>query len=400
MDSEENKVYCDVLVVGAGVSGVCSAVTAARKGLQVVLVEKKDFLGGVAEDSMNRYICGLYSNEKRDSKKIGDTFNDGMPREIVGMLHANYGVTKPIKIGKVFVLSLPDGALITILSQMMESYENLKQYLNAEVIIIEKEGACIVKVNIQRDEKVCSIFPKVVIDCSGDCVVSRLAQIPVLEESSSRMQLCGYSAKIVGLKNVNDSLNIKVPYLCRQYVDLTGLPDYLKYTKFFQCESNSEGMIKMNLPFEKNGFDSKLAQKYMNDLLEYLIEHLPEFSDAKISKTSKFVSSREGARLFGEYVLRKKDVLEAKKFDDAVLCADWPIEMWSLKKGVHYEYIKDNDYYEIPKRCLKSAGISNLLGAGRCISVSHEALGSTRVVGTCMSLGEAAGEYAAEIIKK
>ena len=70
------------------------------------------------------------------------------------------------------------------------------------------------------------------------------------------------------------------------------------------------------------------------------------------------------------------------------------------KEGTVYKYVKPGDYYEIPFRCLKARGFHNLLLAGRCISVTHEALGSTRVMGTCISLGEEAGLAAAYYVKQ
>jgi hypothetical protein len=73
----------------------------------------------------------------------------------------------------------------------------------------------------------------------------------------------------------------------------------------------------------------------------------------------------------------------------------WPVELWDRDKGTIYTYVPRGDYYEIPFRCLQVKGISNLLTAGRCISVTREALGSTRVMGSCISLGEQAGRAAA-----
>ena len=74
------------------------------------------------------------------------------------------------------------------------------------------------------------------------------------------------------------------------------------------------------------------------------------------------------------------------------------MELWTSGRGVSYRYPPDGDYYEIPTECLKADGFSNLFVTGRCISVSHEALGSTRVIGTCIALGEQAGEEAANMI--
>ena len=93
-------------------------------------------------------------------------------------------------------------------------------------------------------------------------------------------------------------------------------------------------------------------------------------------------------------------MLGAAKFHDGVVKNSWPIELWDRNRGTVYKYLEPGEYYDIPFRCLKVKGLSNLLCAGRCISVSHEALGSTRVMGTCISLGEQAGLAAAHYVKK
>jgi hypothetical protein len=111
------------------------------------------------------------------------------------------------------------------------------------------------------------------------------------------------------------------------------------------------------------------------------------------------VLDREGRRITGDYMLTEQDVLAARKFPDAIVKNAWPVELWDRTKGALYSYVPRGDYYEIPFRCITVKGILNLLTAGRCISVSPSALGSTRVMGTGMALGEQAGLAAAYYVK-
>jgi len=108
------------------------------------------------------------------------------------------------------------------------------------------------------------------------------------------------------------------------------------------------------------------------------------------------VVDREGPRLCGEYTLTSDDILNARKFPDGAVKNAWPIELWDQEKGPSYRYLEPGNYHEIPLRCLKAQGISNCWSAGRCISATREALGSTRVIGICLSLGEEAGREAAQ----
>jgi len=107
---------------------------------------------------------------------------------------------------------------------------------------------------------------------------------------------------------------------------------------------------------------------------------------------------RAGICGHGQYVLTEADVIAGRHFDgQGVKCA-WPMEYWDCEKGPQYSYLDIGQYVEIPSACLISKSIDNLLLAGRCISATPRALSATRVMGTCISLGENAGILAARSI--
>jgi hypothetical protein len=93
-------------------------------------------------------------------------------------------------------------------------------------------------------------------------------------------------------------------------------------------------------------------------------------------------------------------VSEARKFADAVCRCAWPIEFWDPQCGVKLHYLPDNDFYEIPLRCLKVGGIANLWAAGKCLSADRQAQASARIAGTCWAMGEAVGRAAVELTTK
>ncbi len=91
-------------------------------------------------------------------------------------------------------------------------------------------------------------------------------------------------------------------------------------------------------------------------------------------------------------------MLGGRAFPDAVCRASWPIELWQEGElGPTYEYLPDGAVYEIPLRALRARLVDNLFVAGRCMSATHEALGSARVIGTALATGEAAGRAAARV---
>ena len=117
---------------------------------------------------------------------------------------------------------------------------------------------------------------------------------------------------------------------------------------------------------------------------------------------------RESRRLMGDLVLTQDDIVEKRAFPDGCVPSTWSIDLHYPKKqyaekypdnpfisiAVHDQRIDRNFGYPVPYRCFYSRNIGNLFMAGRCISVTHEALGTTRVMKTCGMMGEVVGKAA------
>ncbi|MCP5003673.1 MAG: FAD-dependent oxidoreductase [Planctomycetes bacterium] len=397
MSKAVNKIIkCDVVVVGAGVSGVCAAVAAARNNLQVLLVEKSDCLGGIATQCMHKTVCGLYGNGMKEICDLDDTLNKGITQELTRFLKVKYNVSEVKKMGKVFVLPLPKNSLKEFLINLLEAEKNIHSLLNTEISTIERQNNRVTSLIAKGDASAIEIIPEVIIDCSGESIVSKLAKIPYLDVDIGKQQLCGFIARITGIQNEDESLMIKIPYFAEKFVAAVDVPGFLKYTTFIPGDRAGDGYLKINMPY----FENIHKEEYLTKLFGFMTEHVKEMQNAQIEKTSNVLFPRDSERIKGEYVLRAEDILGTKKFDDGVVKGAWPIEQWLEGEGTRYTYIKGIDYYEIPRRCLKSEIINNLFAAGKCISASQEALASTRVMGTCMSLGEASAHLASEMIMK
>jgi hypothetical protein len=131
------------------------------------------------------------------------------------------------------------------------------------------------------------------------------------------------------------------------------------------------------------------------------LKTLGPFARAFISHAAPQVGVRESRRVIGRYRLTRDDVLSARKFADGVARAAWPIELWEEGRlGATYEYLEDGQSYDIPLRALQARDVDNLFVAGRCMSASHEALGSARVIGTCLATGHAVGMAAARAAER
>ena len=128
--------------------------------------------------------------------------------------------------------------------------------------------------------------------------------------------------------------------------------------------------------------------------------HVGGFANCFIASLAPFVGVRETRHILGDYVLNEQDVMEFRKFPDAIACSAYPIDLHDPAGagGVHpVEHFDKHagEFYQIPYRCITPQKVDNLLTAGKCISATHEAAGSFRTIGGCMALGHAAGCAAA-----
>ena len=389
-----SSIACDVLVVGAGVAGISAAVRAAREGAHTVLIEKGDHPGGVAVAGMHRFICGLYDN--------GDgmpdaTLNGGIASEICTRLERLEPEKKVQRMGKVHVLPFRTRDLVSTFRSLSEEKRELEILYNTQAVSVRKDGDSIASIAAQGPTGAVGIFPRAVIDCSGNGTIMQMSDARHRLTPPDQQQLAGYTFRVEGLRDLDELLPVRVPFCLTKAVNAGVMPSYLRFTTFTPGDDPGEGYCRLNVPPAGENRDERAR----NDALrvhEHLSRVLSEFQGSEITEMYPGVVFREGPRVCGEYTLSAEDVLKARKFHDGAVKNAWPIELWDQGSGPSYQYLDPGDHYEIPLRCLKVDDLSNCWCAGRCISVTHEALGSTRVMGTCISLGEQAGCEAARSV--
>jgi hypothetical protein len=138
------------------------------------------------------------------------------------------------------------------------------------------------------------------------------------------------------------------------------------------------------------------ARSQTMQLLTFFRRNVPGFANARIAATATQIGVRESRRIVGAYTLTADDILNARTFPDAVARSAYPIDIHNPSgAGTTTFRLPPGASYEIPYRCLVPAAVERLLVAGRCISTTHEALASTRLTPTVMTLGQAAGTAAA-----
>ena len=140
--------------------------------------------------------------------------------------------------------------------------------------------------------------------------------------------------------------------------------------------------------------EGEIKARFQNDEVErYLKDFIPGFENAWRDRVAPFMGIRESRVIKGEYVLTADDILNCRKFEDSIGVGSYPVD-------IHHSHGDDctmmwcPDCYDLPYRMLVPEKVGNLLVAGRCASMTHEAMASARVMSTCMAMGEAAGRAA------
>jgi len=382
---KSRKIVSDVLVAGAGISGCCAAICASRYGAKTILIEESNYPGGIAVSDRHRHLCGLYPK------------NTGIAAEIILGLQQLNPENRFIRMGKLPVFYFQPENLESILRKLMHKEKNLKVFYNSTVTSVKRKKNSIISLNAVPKPLDLSLNfkPRVVIDATGNGAIIKLSKARYKLAPLKSRQLAGFTFEVRDLIGESDLLAIKVPYYLSIAVKQKKLPGYFKFTNFVYGQTKNSGIIKLNLPARNTPRGKEETGKYAALIHAYLRKVLSEFKNSHIHRVASNVHEREGLRLDGEHILTEQEVLSARKFPDPIAKGYWPIEFWHQKQGQKIKYLKADKFYEIPWGCLKSKNIANLFATGKCISATPQALASSRVTGTCIYLGEAAGRAAA-----
>ena len=398
-----NAVNYDVVVVGGGAAGLAAAVAAGSAGARTALVERYGFLGGMATAGMVSTICGLYhSSPAGEPESINEGFAESFARRLIAMP----GCQKPVRRGRSFVLPYTPFAFACLADELVAAVALLDVYLHAYLVGVEARPGRIDALRIATWERTLELQARVVVDTSGDAVVAHQIGAATETASLSDRQL---PSLVFVLQQVDTAALGAGPRLTLLRTLLAAerdghLPRGASNVTLGLSPQPGEvigklalGGVEGELP-DRRDFLTAAEQEGRRRVLAVteFMKTLPPFGRAFVSHVAAQVGVRESRRVIGRYQLTREDVLTGRKFDDAVARAGWPIELWQEGQlGATYEYLEDGQTYEIPLRSLQARDVENLFVAGRCMSATHEALGSARVIGTCLATGHAVGMAAA-----
>lgn len=391
----------DVVVVGAGTAGCCAAIAAARGGAKTALIQDRPVLGGNASDEAGVGVNGAGSS-KPNARESGII-------EEVGRYQCRYGYRKP---------SQP-------FADIMAQEPNLKVFLNERVVAAEKTDAKTIasvrSVNTLTG-RISVYRGRIFIDCTGDGWVGyyagaqyRLGREAKSEfneslapEQADNITMSGCIMGGYAISYRAEDTGKPAPYVRPEWAPK--IPPPVGFGRGIRSFTGGQWWLEHAGDID-DCFDAEWARDELIRITygywDYIKNEWPEREKAtnyEITWVPFYDAKRESRRLVGDYILNQNDVMAATMFPDRISYGGWPLDVHhplGIYSGEAGSFWCDPPVpiYSIPYRTLYSANIDNLMMAGRCMSVTHIALGSVRVQGTLATTGQAAGTAAAMAIR-
>lgn len=392
----QKNLTCDFAIIGGGLAGVCAAITAARQGLRVVLVQDRPVLGGNASSEVRLWVLGAttHMNSNNRFAREGGVINE--------ILLENFWRN-------------PEGnACIfdTVLLEKVVLEKNITLLLNAGCFACEKDPASPDKIRSVRafcsqNSTLYEVEAPLFLDASGDGILGFLAGAafrvgaePATEfdEPFARGDefghLLGHSIYFY-TRDTGKAVNYVAPSYALKNLE-EKIPRYRHFsTKEHGCRLWwIEWGGRLDTVHETERIKWELwsiaygVWDYMKNSGKF-----PETANLTLDWVGTIPGKRESRRFEGDYMLCQKDVMQRRPQPDAVAFGGWSIDLhpadgvYAKLEGSHH--LQSKGIYPIPYRCYYSRNIENLFLGGRIISASHVAFGSSRVMGTCAHGGQA-----------
>jgi hypothetical protein len=410
----------DVLVVGGGPAGLGAAVGAAQAGARVVLAERYGFLGGNATAALVMPLMSFHTAHPTKEKKGATTLlpTDHGPGEpiIAGALKTL--LEKLVKAGGAIAPSLETGYVVPFDPEWFKLIA-LEMLDEAGVQFLFHAFASSVLGGAERVEGAVfetksgplAIRARVTIDCTGDGDVAVQAGAPSeVGRADGLVQPMTLMFRVVEFQRSN--FEAYVTQNPKQWRGVHGLWDLVREaTQAGELRLPREDILFFATPHEEEvsvnstrvtrvlgtdvwdlSFAEWASRKQMRQIAEFLRRYVPGFEQSYVAQSGVQVGVRETRRVLGDYQLTVDDVLSARKFDDAIARGAYPVDIHNpAGTGTVLKRLPPGEAYDIPLRCLMPRSAEGLVVAGRCISGTHEAHSSYRVMPIVMATGQAAG---------
>lgn len=393
----------DIAVCGGGIAGVCAAVSAAREGANVILLEKGGCLGGTLTEGA---VCQILDGQNKGGivKEIFDFLNEHQMTCIrIGAKADENGKRIPgaltdIEGDKYFLDKICADAGVKVLYHSQVMAVDLEDKKIREILIATECGNYVLTADIY-------------IDATGNGIVADFAgcKWDSGDPAERRPQPTTIGMCVVGMPadyNGTDSADEKTEYA--QMLLKHGIHITAQQGNVVKLPSLQTWGLAVNFGYNAypDDIDSLSNAIYLGrkENFETVEEHkkIPGYENLYITYSSAHVGIREGRRIYGEYRLTDDDILEGRKFEDGICTVTFGVDVHKLKADDTLSCKRGYRTvpYHIPYRCLIPKDCDNLMLVGRCISGDFYPHASYRVMGNMAATGEAGGYAAALCVKE
>ena len=398
------RIDSDLVIVGGGLAGTCAALTAARAGIKVVLVQDRPVLGGNASSEVRLWGLGATSHMNNNNRWARE---GGVIDEIlVENMYRN-------KEGNALIFD-------TVLLEKVTVEENITLLLNTAAISVRKsDGTAIESVSAfcSQNSTQYELYAPLFCDASGDGIIAFQAgaAFRMGAESSAEFgekfaptreygYLLGHSIYFY-TKDIGKPVQFVAPSYALQ--DITQIPRY----RSFNTATDGCRLWWIEYGGRLDTVHETETIKWQLWKVVYggwnYIKNSGEFPDAEnltLEWVGQIPGKRESRRFEGDYMMTQQDIIEQRQHPDAISFGGWSIDLhpadgvFSERPGCDQWHAKG--VYQVPYRTQYSKNIRNLFIAGRIMSASHVAFGSTRVMLTLASAAQSVGMAAAHCIQR
>jgi hypothetical protein len=419
----------DVLVVGGGPAGLGAALGAADAGARVILTERYGFLGGNATAALVMPLMSFHTQRPGREKPGATTLlptDHGRGEPVVAgaltrllnrlvsaggaiapSLHTGYVVPFDPEVFKLVALDLLDEAGVQFLFHAFAS-DVIDDNAVRGVVFETKSGPVVIRA-------------RVVIDCTGDGDVAARAgaRFEIGRKDDQLVQPMTLMFRITEFERA--AFESYVRQHPDQWRGVHGLWDLIrKAAAEGRLRLPREDMLVFATPHDRevsvnstrvtkvlgtDVWDLSYAEwesrRQMRQIAAFLRHYVPGFEMGYVVQSGTQIGVRETRRVLGDYQLTVDDILQARKFPDVIARSSYPVDIHNPEgTGTLLKRLPPGEAYDIPLRCLLPQAVEGLLVAGRCISGTHEALSSYRVMPVSMATGQAAGVCAALAVRQ
>ncbi|GAA2756475.1 FAD-dependent oxidoreductase [Actinopolymorpha rutila] len=394
------EVVSDVTVVGGGLAGCCAAIAAARQGAKVALIQNRPVLGGNSSSEIRVWVCGATAH---------GTHHYARETGIIGELMVENQFRNPD--GNPYYWDL-------VVLEAVRDEPNISLFLNTDVRSVEADGpehertVRAVTGWMMGSEREIRFTGPTFVDCSGDGLVGLLAGAHFRTGCESREEYDESwapeqaddttlgSTILFYSKDVGHPVKYVPPAFARD-ITTTSIPEH----RIIRTDLNGCAYWWIEWGGDRDVVhDNEEIRDELQAAIYGIWDHIKnsgkfDADNLTLEWIGAVPGKREYRRFVGDHTLTQHDVLGQEFFPDRVAFGGWSIDlhppggMYATERGSRHWHPHGN--YHIPLRSLYSQNVANLWMAGRNISCSHVAFGSTRVMATCAVVGEAAGTGAA-----